>query len=1052
MDKFTALEPVRLYNSPASSTPSSSSKRLSIFSPLTPRPAASSSSPFANAHLRQRGPAPFERIGRLPADLHILLLTHVAVPRPARGYAKNASANGRASTDSNAKGKGHLHEVLGVLEERSRERNGATKGGAPPTLTVDIGDDEFGDFASGAEGSAVLNAPADEMGDFVGAFSNTTIGTPRPGSAFPTFTSPPTPSAPSKPTFRAQYIRAHTLLEPLVPALYAPPHAVLSTLFPPSSSPSPSPFQTPLQQAHTLRLLALFLSSRVKPLRSWSALAAALRAATDRFEDALLTAFDVADGRADEAGMREAAEASWEVFDRSGSDGRSTTFGDRGSSGGELHWELGTVWIEKREIFYEQSKWRPLDNFTQDGELDFDAMDAFVGEVLGALREHGARAVRVFPPATGVLLAFADRLAGDVVGEYTAPLLTRARELSNETFLKACAASFKEAWRMADVILEVAAERSDSCVTKAQAEDVVYRMFEPNMDEYLDEEIEFVKGCFERTCRTWEVELLQQSGPAIPGQSKAAEHAHVRFIGSSNPAQVKRNVLASFADVLLLPVTIVPRTAATVGKAVVAGGSAAVQGISMLNPQKWGGTATGAANSAEGGSGGGIGKRFSKLSPWRQSRGSVDYKKNGYTQDFEKGKDGSTLFEIGDADEEADGDGEDEGEFVNADVDDEKTDQWSVSSSTTAHSQPAPSILSKTTSSSTSTSTRTSVPLPSPQPTSFDKFDLLLSIDVALELIHADRESLKRAETFSGYPGQYGHRVRDTIEEIFVLLLQALGERHVKPGFDSATQQMRTYQPAEHEETRSVAPLLQFFELVHMGDTIQSMVQVYFDKELAPHIDRTDFLNSVVREKKRFEDVLDDCVAAGLNAGTDALMNQVEHIISKLTGPRAYYPQEGAPLELGPTKGCVEAIQCLKMHCQLLKGSTSKEVLEVFYQEIGIRLIAILQKHLKRQIISLNGGFQVIADLNAYHTFIASLKVSSIASEFSYLKMLGHVYVVEDAKDLAQIVRDVTRYGGAYKPEDVYEFIQRRADWKRIEKTVDKTMYNLSFKEDCVIC
>ena len=92
--------------------------------------------------------------------------------------------------------------------------------------------------------------------------------------------------------------------------------------------------------------------------------------------------------------------------------------------------------------------------------------------------------------------------------------------------------------------------------------------------------------------------------------------------------------------------------------------------------------------------------------------------------------------------------------------------------------------------------------------------------------------------------------------------------------------------------------------------------------------------------------------------------------------------------------------------------------------------------------------------------------------------MLGHVFVVEDAKDLAQIVRDVTRYGGAYRPEvrvparaplrtnhilamirrshgltqDIYEFIQRRSDWKKIEKTVDKTMYNLSFKEDCVVC
>lgn len=105
---------------------------------------------------------------------------------------------------------------------------------------------------------------------------------------------------------------------------------------------------------------------------------------------------------------------------------------------------------------------------------------------------------------------------------------------------------------------------------------------------------------------------------------------------------------------------------------------------------------------------------------------------------------------------------------------------------------------------------------------------------------------------------------------------------------------MKAYKPDEHEETKSVAPLLQFFELVHIGDTMQSMIQVYFDKELvrvlfafasynaayrytfkAPHIDRHDFLNTVVREKKRFEDSLDDCVAGGLNAATDALMNQV---------------------------------------------------------------------------------------------------------------------------------------------------------------------------------
>ncbi|KIM86967.1 hypothetical protein PILCRDRAFT_4214 [Piloderma croceum F 1598] len=58
----------------------------------------------------------------------------------------------------------------------------------------------------------------------------------------------------------------------------------------------------------------------------------------------------------------------------------------------------------------------------------------------------------------------------------------------------------------------------------------------------------------------------------------------------------------------------------------------------------------------------------------------------------------------------------------------------------------------------------------------------------------------------------------------------------------------------------------------------------------------------------------------------------------------------------------------------------------------------ILHKYIKRQIISLSGGFQVIADLNTYYVFIASLKVPQIISDFSHLKMVGHVYIVEDAQ------------------------------------------------------
>ena len=52
-------------------------------------------------------------------------------------------------------------------------------------------------------------------------------------------------------------------------------------------------------------------------------------------------------------------------------------------------------------------------------------------------------------------------------------MLTRAREISNEIFLKASAASFKEAWRMVDTIVQVAATRADFQLPKTKAEDVV---------------------------------------------------------------------------------------------------------------------------------------------------------------------------------------------------------------------------------------------------------------------------------------------------------------------------------------------------------------------------------------------------------------------------------------------------------------------------------------------------------------------------------------------------------------------------------------------------
>lgn len=53
--------------------------------------------------------------------------------------------------------------------------------------------------------------------------------------------------------------------------------------------------------------------------------------------------------------------------------------------------------------------------YRRDNRLDFTAMDEFISHLLTAIEDDGARATRVFPPEAGVLLAFAERIASDVV-------------------------------------------------------------------------------------------------------------------------------------------------------------------------------------------------------------------------------------------------------------------------------------------------------------------------------------------------------------------------------------------------------------------------------------------------------------------------------------------------------------------------------------------------------------------------------------------------------------------------------------------------------------
>ena len=103
--------------------------------------------------------------------------------------------------------------------------------------------------------------------------------------------------------------------------------------------------------------------------------------------------------------------------------------------------------------------------------------------------------------------------------------------MSTETLLKATAGSFKEAWRLVDATLKVAETRSDSAVTRTQAEDVLLVFFQ---GRYVLAVIDSFWTGIERSKPTWtsismrklNLSTLVSILPAVPGRSKCVLFTH----------------------------------------------------------------------------------------------------------------------------------------------------------------------------------------------------------------------------------------------------------------------------------------------------------------------------------------------------------------------------------------------------------------------------------------------------------------------------------------------------------------------------------------------
>lgn len=624
-------------------------------------------------------------------------------------------------------------------------------------------------------------------------------------------------------------------------------------------------------------------------------------------------------------------------------------------------------------------------------EITLGPSQLFFEVLTGKLREQAVVMEKIFPNPGKVFWALVDKVREDTIMDYATSLFDEARERSIESYLKAVSGIFEQclqSLRSLDVPQTPAEESEEK--SKEQA----YRVVEPHLDLYLQDELEFFQKKAEEEVGNWERKLSEQD-------------ATVESFYMSNFTKPvdKKDFLSSFKKTIMMPVTVLP----------------SLPGQLLTSPF---GSTTAKPTSASTANG-------TNLAPQASA---------------------SQTPGIGVPD-------------------------------------------------------RTASPLPEKAPTDelaakaalmasrLEGIKSLFSIEVALNLVHMAKTSLGRAAVLIQLGGQAGEEAREQCAQIFVSLLRIMGYRHIKPGFDKAVDHLAGYKAREvtdHGSQGGVAPLVTFIELVNVGDLISQMIDVFYEQQLlaSPRIaDRNDFLDQSGLAKKKFEQMLDESVAAGLNKGIDVLMDEVEYICATTQLPTDYNPvgpepagggasgnglgapdkrssvasfasfgssntqgtrQSSAVTDLSPTQTARRVVDLVSSHTRMLVGSTEKTMLEVFNGEVGLRLFTAVCKHIKRQRVSTDGATRLIADCTLYFEYIQTLRNADLLAYFRALRELSQIYLIDPrhSKEMATIIADGDRFGGVFRAEEVYEFAERRADWYQVKRDVERAMYGM---ECCVI-
>ncbi|CBF89650.1 exocyst complex component Sec10 family protein [Aspergillus nidulans FGSC A4] len=707
---------------------------------------------------------------------------------------------------------------------------------------------------------------------------------------------------------------------------YGKIHAALAPFYDDIATLGPSPenllfqrYTEPQQQAQILSQLQAF--ARCDTTTGCENRHENLRAAVSMFETAALKEFrhgyetDDIDGR-----MKNYAHVLYTL--------------NGGGSASELFTHHNHIITRKAELGQTNDC---IDTLTQ--KVKLHQTQAFFTRLSVAFNEEVSIINRAFPPALQLAQPFVEKVGRDVLYPFLTAIFDELHRSNKEEYLVSVSSTFAQCMNLCDNLLPI---QNSLDTFEDLLHQTIAQVYEPHMDLYLAEELDFFRKGSEASVAEWDRQLSEQ-----------AASTESFLLSNVNRQADKRDFLTSFKKVIMAPVNILPS--------------------------------------------------FSNKSSEQQKP----------DRDSLAGDSGSTP----------------------------RANRFStISSPGTPPIQEAPT---------TELAAKAAI-----MKSKLEGIRSLFSIEVALGLVHAAKSSLERAARFMAIGGETGAAVKQQCEAIFVALLRILGHGHLIKGFDKAVDHLSDYRPREQgdRDQSGVEPLVTFLELVNVGDLILQMIDVFYEQEMIGSniTDRNDFLDPAVKEKKKFEQNLDERVAAGLNKGIDVLMEEVDYILATRQLATDFNPDVSTDphrktMDVSVTEAAAAVVDVVSSHTQMLVGSTDKSTLDVFNQEVGLRLFTALCKHLKRQRISIEGSLKLISDMNHYFKFIQRLKNNELLIYFKAFRELSQIYLIDssDAKELANFIADAGRFSGIWRVEEVYEFAERRADWYQIKRDVERAMYGI---------